>query len=325
MRDLRQHIEAGGGPLATPLAMHLRGPERLHHDHGLALLSGFAAALTILMLCASWIATGWQAGGSAAALGASACCLFAALDDPAPALRRFLVVALLSVLFVGVGLFGILPRVHDFVPLTLALGAFFVPVGLLAAMPATQTFGAALGFITATLLALQGRYAADFVSYADGSLAAIFGVAGAAVMTSLVRSVGAEWSARRLLRAGWRRLAAIPRGQTQQDEYELIELLLDRIGLLVPRLAAVGAGNEVAAVAALTDVRIGCNMVDLRRDRDALPPPARVAANKVLLGTATHFAVQAALALLWQKFSQGYAELNHLRQCGQREGRARVM
>jgi MFS family permease len=30
-------------------------------------------------------------------------------------------------------------------------------------------------------------------------------------------------------------------------------------------------------------------------------------------------------ALLWQKFSQGYAELNHLRQCGQREGRARVM
>jgi hypothetical protein len=31
------------------------------------------------------------------------------------------------------------------------------------------------------------------------------------------------------------------------------------------------------------------------------------------------------LTLLWQKFSQGYAELNHLRQCGQREGRARVM
>jgi hypothetical protein len=34
---------------------------------------------------------------------------------------------------------------------------------------------------------------------------------------------------------------------------------------------------------------------------------------------------QPVLALLWQKFSQGYAELNHLRQCGQREGRARVM
>ena len=116
MRDLRQHIEAGGGALATPLAIRLRWSERLHHDHGLALLSGVAAALTILMLCAFWIATGWQAGGSAAALGAAACCLFAALDDPTPALKRFLIVAMLSVLFVGVGLFGILPRVHDFVP-----------------------------------------------------------------------------------------------------------------------------------------------------------------------------------------------------------------
>ena len=133
------------------------------------------------------------------------------------------------------------------------------------------------------------------MSCADGGIAAILGVAGAAAITSLVRSVGAEWSARRLLRAGWRRLAAIPRRQTQQDELELIELLLDRIGLLVPRLAAVGAGNEVAAVAALTDVRIGANMVNLQHDRDALSPPARVAVNKVLLGTATHFAVQAAL------------------------------
>ena len=186
------------------------------------------------------------------------------------------------------------------VRLTLALGAFFVPVGLLAAMPATQPLGAALGFITATLLALQGRGAADFVSWADGSIAAIPGVAGAAVMTSLVRSVGAEWSARRLLRAGWRRPAAIPRSQTQQDELELIELLLDRIGRLVPRLAAVGAGNELAAVAALTDVRIGVNMVDLQRDRGALPPAVRVAVDKVLLGSATHYAVQAALGHVHQ-------------------------
>ncbi len=77
-------------------------------------------------------------------------------------------------------------------------------------MPATQPLGTALGFLTATLLALQNGYAADFVSYADGGIAAMLGVAGAAVMTSLVRSVGAEWSARRLLRAGWRRAGGDP-------------------------------------------------------------------------------------------------------------------
>ena len=45
----------------------------------------------------------------------------------------------------------------------------------------------------------------------------------------------------------------------------------------------------------------------------------------VLLPVLTHTLDSGTLALLWQKFSQGYAELNHLRQCGQREGRARVM
>ena len=116
---------------------------------------GLFAALTILVLCAFWIATGWNAGGGAASLSGVACCLFAAFDDPTPALKKMVVTTVLSVGAVGIGLFGILPRVHDFVPLTIALGAFFVPVGLLIAMPATQALGAGLGFLTATFLSLQ--------------------------------------------------------------------------------------------------------------------------------------------------------------------------
>jgi uncharacterized membrane protein YccC len=317
MRDLRRHIENGGGALTTPLAVPT---------------GGLAAILTILLLCAFWIGTGWSAGSNAASLAAAACCLFATLDDPAPALKKFLVAALLSICFVGIGLFGILPLVHDFEMLALVLAVFFVPVGLLAAMPATQPLGTVLGFLTATLLSLQGAYAADFVTYADGSFAALLGVATAAVVTALMRSVGAEWSARRLLRAGWRDLAAIPQGHTQRGHVQrgqtqrgqtqkghtqrgqpsrgrssrdhassdatswdgLMALLLDRIGLLVPRLAAVGEGNDLAAVDALTDLRIGVNMVDLQRDIDALPPPVRAVVNPVLFGTAAHFAVQAA-------------------------------
>ena len=127
MRDLRLHIEAGGGPLAAPLAVHTHAPEQLHHDHGLALLSGLAATLTILVVCAFWIGTGWAAGSGAAALAAAACCLFATLDDPAPALKSFLVSVVLAVLAVGIGLFGILPLVHDFEILAFVLAAFFVP------------------------------------------------------------------------------------------------------------------------------------------------------------------------------------------------------
>src|SRR6202041_3710177 len=93
-----------------------------------------------------------------------------------------------------------------------------------------QFFATGLGFITATLLSLQSTYAADFVSYADGSMAALLGVAGAVVMTALVRSVGAEWSARRLLRAGWRDLAKIPVRKTPQDRLVPAEVLVGRVG-----------------------------------------------------------------------------------------------
>jgi uncharacterized membrane protein YccC len=109
-----------------------------------------------------------------------------------------------------------------------------------------------------------------------------------------VRSVGAEWSARRLLRAGWRDLAATPHSETLQERNVLAGLLLDRLGLLVPRLAAVGTGNDLTAVDVLKDQRIGINMAGLQRDRDAMPLPMRTAIDDVLLGTSAHFGVQAA-------------------------------
>jgi uncharacterized membrane protein YccC len=294
LRDLRQHIETGGGALSTPLTFQLRAPDRLHVDHRLALLSGLAATVTILTVCTFWIATGWQSGGAMAALASAACCLFATLDDPTPAIKRFLFAAVLSVAAVGVGLFGILPRVHDFEILALSLGIFFIPVGLLTAMPATQPLGIGLGFLTATLLSLQSTYAADFVTYADGGFADMLGIACAAVVTAMLRSVGAEWSARRLLRANWHDLAALPRHHAPAERDAMPGLLLDRIGLLVPRLAALGPGNDLAAVDALGDLRIGINMADMHCDRDAVPLPVRAAVDDVLAGVAGHFAAQAA-------------------------------
>jgi uncharacterized membrane protein YccC len=273
--------------------VHIERREQLHVDHRLAFLSAFAAALTILVLCTFWIETGWQAGGGAAQLAAAACSLFAAMDDPTPMLKRFLIAAVVAIGAVGVGLFAILPQVHDFETLTLALGAFFVPVGVLMAIPATQFLATGIGFITATLLSLQSTYAADFVSYADSSIAALIGVAGAVVMTALVRSVGAEWTARRLLRAGWRDLAKIPGRRTPQDRLVLAGLLVDRIGLLVPRLAAVGAGNDLAASDALADLRVGVNMTELHVDREGMPPALCAALDRVLSGAGQHFALQA--------------------------------
>jgi uncharacterized membrane protein YccC len=295
MRDLRWHIERGATRLHDPLAVETGGPVLRHHDHGFALFSGFAAGLTLLLLSLFWIETGWQAAGSGVAIAGAACTLFASLDDPTPAITKFMIAAIIAVGAVGIGLFGILPRVHDFEILALALAAFFVPAGVLMAIPATQPIGTAVAFITATLLSLQSTYAADFISYADGGLAAILGLAGAAAITAVVRSVGAEWSARRLVRAIWRQLAEIPHFLAPHERTVFAGLLIDRLGLLVPRLASVGKGNDLAAVDALADLRVGINMVDLQRDREAMPRRVRGAVDDVLFGIASHYAAQAAV------------------------------
>ena len=184
---------------------------------------------------------------------------------------------------------------HTFETLALVLGAFFVPVALLAATPATQPLGTALGFITATQLSLQNAYSADFATYANNAVAAVLGLTRAAVLTALVRSVGAAWSARRLMRDVWRDLAAIPQNRTQQERSVLLGLLLDRFGLLVPRLAVLGKGNDQAAISMLLDLRVGVNMIELQQNREALPLSVRSAVDNALFGTATHFAARAAM------------------------------
>ena len=69
MRDLRRHIEAGGGAARHAARHPHRGPECAAPRSRPGAVVGVAAALTILVLCAFWIDTGWQAGGGAAALG----------------------------------------------------------------------------------------------------------------------------------------------------------------------------------------------------------------------------------------------------------------
>lgn len=294
MRELRLVIEAGGGALPRPLAFPLPGGAPVHRDHGIALLSGLAAALAIIVFSAWWIASGWPDGAQAASLVAVSCCLFATLDDPTPAQKAFTLLALVSITFCGVGLFGILPQIHDFETLTYVLALFFIPAGLLIAHPRTQLLGGPLCFLTATLLTLQNRYSGDFAAFINSSLSALLGLGTATVITALVRSVGAEWSARRLLRAIWGDIAAIPEHHASGARVELSYLLVDRLGLLVPRLAAAGAGNDLAAADALADLRIGVNMIELLRDRGALPAALRAALSSAVSQIAGHYRVQMA-------------------------------
>ncbi|MCW3475557.1 FUSC family protein [Limobrevibacterium gyesilva] len=260
-----------------------------HRDHGMALLSGFSAALTIGLICTFWIASAWPDGAMAAQMAAIACSFFAAQDDPAPAIVNLLYVSVAAVIVDTVYLFAVLPMVHDFEMLALALAVFFIPVGLLISLPATFGTGMALAANGASLMGLQGRYSGDFTSFAGNGLGLVVGMGTAAVVTGIVRSVGAEWSAWRLLRAGWSDIASAATHPDARDRSAFAGVMIDRLGMLVSRLATVQAGRGLAATDMLTDLRIGLNVVDLQRGAALLAGPAGDAVRQLLEAVAKYY------------------------------------
>jgi uncharacterized membrane protein YccC len=241
----------------------------------MALLSGLAAMIAIRLCCAFWIATAWPAGSTAPMIAAVGCTFFAAQDDPVPAIRNFTRWTTVAIVIDGIYLFGILAPANGMEMLVLALLPMLIFYGLLLGSPATMPIGAALAANGTSLLGLQDAYSADFASFANSAMAFLIGMISAALVTTLVRSVGAEWSARRLMRANWRQIAATAEHRGGGDRARFAGLLLDRLALLAPRLAAAAAQNRAGAPIAATDglaeLRIGLNVIDLRRARHALP------------------------------------------------------
>ena len=293
---LQEAIERGDAPRDT--AHYRIGARRVgdarHVDYGMALFSAASAGMALMTYCALWIALGWEGGGNGAMMAAVAAAFFAAQDDPAPSMLSFLLWAVVASLVAGVYLFGVFPAVHDFGSLALVLAVIFLPLGLLLHKPQTALVGLPLMVNLVALLNVQNTYNANIQSFINSSVAMFIGIGFAVVMTRLFRSVGAEWTARRLVRQGWTTLAEAAEGQGQQDRQQFAARMLDLLGLLAPRLAATPEGSDIASVDMLTEVRIGLNILQLRRARHGLPPTSVEAIEAILDDVATHYRAQVA-------------------------------
>ena len=290
IRVLRLQIATGSTRAPHLAAASAEGTVAIRHrDPLMALYSGAAAVLTVGLVCAFWIGAAWPEGSGAAALAAVACSFFASQDDPAPSIYRLLRAALLGVAIDAVYLFAILPRVHDFEILALVLAPLYLLLGVLASMPSTAGIGGPIAFMSATVLALSSSYQADFAAYANSGLAIVVGLASAAVTMSIVRSVGAHWAAERLLRANRADIAAAAARRGATDRFAFAALMLDRLAMVVPRLAMSRHGTDFAAARALADVRVGWNVVNLQRELGALPRAAQTAVIALLDGVAEYY------------------------------------
>jgi uncharacterized membrane protein YccC len=286
-RALERALSEGSDPTQVRLDFEPEAGVALsrHRDHALALWSAAGAVAAILICCVLWIATGWTDGASAPMMAAVGCSFFAAQDDPAKGIRSFGWWSLVAVMIVGLYLFAIIPAITDIEVLIAALAPTFLIFGFLIARPATSFIGMALGVNTSTLLALQSTYAAEFQSYANSSIAFLLGMAMAAVVTQLGRTVGADWIARRLMNTSWTTLAITAERRGQNDRAAFAGLMLDRLGLLTQRVAAMDEADR-SDVANLSQLRVGLNIIDLRRARRLLAPATLEAIDGMLTALA---------------------------------------
>ncbi|MHC2435195.1 FUSC family protein [Bradyrhizobium sp. USDA 4451] len=267
-RAVGDAIAAGRDISTVPLAFHPESgaaPAR-HRDHGMALWSAAGAAAAILICCGLWIATGWADGASAPMMAAVACSFFAAQDEPARSIRAFGLFSLVAIVVVAIYQFALVPGISHVEVLIAALAPTFLLYGFLIARPKTAPIGMALAANTATLLALQSTYSADFASFANTSVAFFLGVVIAEIVTRIARGVGAEWIAKRLMISSWQTLADAAERRGRGDRAQFAGLMLHRLGLLVQRIAFISESDRRDADS-LVQLRIGLNIIDLRRAR----------------------------------------------------------
>jgi uncharacterized membrane protein YccC len=290
-RDLAAHIRAPEGRTLPELTARLAGRivRPLHRDHGLAALSAFAATMAILACCVGWIATAWPDGAIAPMMAAVFSSFFAAQTDPAPAIAKFQTYSLIALPIAAVYLFAILPSIDGFPLLCAVLAPPLLILGAMQGMPSTFIIAMPMLIGIAGALALQEVFTADFAGFANTSIAQTVGIFAALTATRIFRSVGADWSAQRILRFGWRELSANAAAHGVFDRAIWVSRMLDRLGLLLPRLILAERPKLLETADPLNDLRIGLNVADLQEARGAVGPAAQHAIATILGRIAAYF------------------------------------
>lgn len=262
----------------------------LARDHGVAALAGLATTVAIMLYCAVWILLAWPNGSATAAFAALITCSFAAQDDPAPVIGRYLVATLKTFPLAALYLFGILPRVDGSEMLIITLAPALLWMGYIQAdpqrspeaLPMFSCFIVAMGFLA--------RFEADFAVFINTGLAQLGGIVATLAVTKLFRSANVLWTARRILRSNWGELSRLADIRVSVVPQRWTAVAVDRLGQVAARMAIASPAEALHAADGLSDLRIGRNIIPLRRSLPHVPHDARRTLGEVLLGLSAFYA-----------------------------------
>lgn len=231
---------------------------RLHRDPVLALIAAMPVVTAVIGCCALWIGLDWPEGGLAALYAAIFASIVAGQENPAGAAASCVRYTIISIGLLGFYQFVVLPAIDGYVELIFAMSFLLLPIGYLVANPKTTIRGVTL-VLGVNGLGLSQMYSADFAVYANNSIAAVAGVAIVFVSTQIFRAAGANWSARRLLRANWREVASAADASRTPGLSGRTARMIDRAALLSMRLP----DRVQVMTTALNEVSIAQNLQSL--------------------------------------------------------------
>jgi uncharacterized membrane protein YccC len=259
-------------------------PRFRHRDHLIAVVTAVSAFLVVLACAAVWMATAWPQGATFTMMAGTICALFGIRDEPIQPAQRFLAMSILGSVVAAIYLFEILPRVDAFVPLTLVLLPVFLPLAICLQQPARASLAmpAIMGSLGA--MSLDRTFAADITSFVNGAIALNLGVAVAVLAMRLGRSLGVEWETERVMLAIRRDLARLAAGDPLLDRVHFESRMHDRLTMLIPRLALADPPLARRLGDALIALRVGLNLLVLRRAGPSLPVEARQALDAMAQG-----------------------------------------
>lgn len=281
IRAIWLYIRSGQKPPAF-LADEKMSYQNLHIDHGVALRAAASAFLAICIACLMWYMSGWTFGYMVAQLTAVFACILTFLDNPVPALASFAKASIYSSIVVFFYHFGIFPLVNNFVEMMIVIFPFFFYFAATLSSPALRMFSLPMLITTAMSLNIQNINVANFNSFIDSSLASIIGVVIPCFTIALIRSMSPDHSSQRLLMAQWKDIQNIIEKPILHPWAYYIRRLLDRIGLMVPRVVRASPVLQEEMVTATIELAGTTNIVRLKRAQQKAPADIQLQIQQIL-------------------------------------------
>ncbi|GGA42256.1 hypothetical protein GCM10010981_34150 [Dyella nitratireducens] len=279
---------------SAPAAQPKQGRERdksfpLARDHGLAMLAGLATATAIILYCAVWILLAWPNGSATAAFAALITCSFATQDDPAPVLGRYLGATLLTFPLAAFYLFAVLPRVDGCAMLIVTLAPALLGIGYIQATPSLSARALPMFSCLIVALGFLDRFMADFATFINVGLAQVGGIIATIAVAKMFRSVNVSWTAKRMIRGNWIEIGQMASVARPFRPVHWTSMAIDRLGQIAARMAVAEGSDALHAADGLADLRIGRNVIAIRRTLSTVPMPIQATLREVLEGIASLF------------------------------------